>query len=470
LSDPVQARRESDYDAAEDALHAAEVEGMPAAVAELVACALTNAPVEPYGGPTLGDRRALALLRLAASLGRADGADALARAASCADDGRVLAAIAYRAVPPLQPKVVAQAGAALRAIERDYPGAVVYLVTLAGFGDEAALLAEAAAAGRQSPKVLGDLARGEMCALWPLVAMPAPATTAQALWKLTRDWEAWPRLELRVRLAPCLPSKDRSAAIRAAFEDLRRTVDGQGARQGCANALTVLAPHLAVAEVDVATAMLPRLDSVAAAQAVALRQLELGGSVEQALALIEGFRESCQSHGYWRAVTRALGLTKDQVLAEALAGHLEARDDSRGALFIEAHAEAFARGLDTERLLAMVAAMTPERRVLSLGALAPHLPARRDELLAEALTIAESLDPYEANLHVFVGSARWLPEPAAKWVLARLVSLPPYRGGLLIGDDGDPHELPGLVQLVPLLRRLGGTATLSATAQVVASL
>jgi hypothetical protein len=49
-----------------------------------------------------------------------------------------------------------------------------------------------------------------------------------------------------------------------------------------------------------------------------------------------------------------------------------------------------------------------------------------------------------------------------------LLGLPNYYGKVLTGDEASGYEIPGVVQLVPLLEVLGGAATLSATARVVA--
>ncbi len=449
-------------------LEHADADGSPAAVAGLVECALREAPVEQYGGPSGGDKQAVALLHLAAGMGGAEGAAVLARAAPCADDGRVLAAIAYRAEPPVQAEVAAAAVAAFRAVEQHEAGAVVHLVTLAGLGDEAVLLAEAAEAGRRQPAKLGDLARGEMRSFWPHVAMPVPATTASALWELTRNWGGSPRLELRARLAPCLPAGQRAPTIHAVLDEIGRMVDGHGASASVGHALAALAPHLDPVDIEVAAGLLPHLASPWVVEAVALRQLELGKSVDPAFALLERLREG-PGYWYWDAMAQALALREDRELADALADHLEARDDSPASHFIEAHAQSLARGLDTHRLLAIVAAMAPEESVLGRGALAPYLPARRDELLAEALATADSLSPCQANMHIFVSCAPWLSERDAKWVLARLLGMHTCRGEVLIGDDG-PYLFPGVAQLVPLLNRLGGTATLLETAQIVASL
>ena len=84
-----------------------------------------------------------------------------------------------------------------------------------------------------------------------------------------------------------------------------------------------------------------------------------------------------------------------------------------------------------------------------------------------ALATADSLEPFHANLHIFVASAPWLSEEDAKWVLEELLGMPSCHGNALIGDDG-PYLYPGVAQLVPLLNRLGGAATLLETARVVA--
>ena len=455
------------FETAADALEHVDSSDLPAAVAALVRCALLELRSERWGAFTIGDTRAVALLYLANELSGDERDRVLAWAAEHAEDGRVLAAIAGRMKPSLRATAVRDSIASFRAAERIDHGAAVHLVTLAGLCEEqeALLLAEAAAAGLSRPTMLGDLARGQVEIFWPHFATPIPPTSAAALWAQTNDWEVLPRLHLRARLAPRLPAAERASAIEASLDEIREMTEADEEPLAVATDLVVLAPHLDLAAIEVAVALLPRLASPAAVEAIALRQLELGESIEDTLALLDRVG---QSYTYWPTVARALAARENSVLAAALGDHLETLGDKKASWFIEEHAASLTRGLDSRRLFAIIAPMAPAENLLSRASLAPHLP-QRDDMLTEALATGFTLNPYGANLHAFIPCAQWLPEVGARKVLATLLGLHSRLGGLLVGDEGSPNEYPGIAQLVPLLNRLGGAATLEAVARVVAS-
>ncbi len=234
--------------------------------------------------------------------------------------------------------------------------------------------------------------------------------------------------------------------------------------------MAVLAPHLEAAHLAAARELVDHVDlaSLEALQPLAMRHLELGEATPHAIDLLERLDKP---HGYWRGTVTALPLLPAALRAmldHDLIAYLDDLGSSRATWFIQDYAAPMARALPLERLLELAAGFEPHERVVALGSLCPHLPTdARDQVLVEALTTAKSVTDRDNPMHVFIQSASWLSDADAKTVLLNLLGLHRRLSGLMCGDDGAPREYPGMLQLVPIVARLGGEDSVIAAARAI---